>query len=370
MATEDDPILTTRDAAAILGVSVKTAQTWIEQGLIESWKTPGGHRRMRETAVTELRERLGNRRQASSQSGSAFALAVASDAALPEYLDALAAAGLRGIGQSDPFNAMLDAGIAMPAVVAVELMRGDWERLSMSRRLLQSRDLAHMRMLVVTDLSSAQLEADLGALSRVTVVRAPAETPALAAALRECLAITASEETVASPYPVAANEAARLQAVARTGLVDTVSEPEFDEIVQLTAEILRVPISLMTLLTPDRQWFKARWGLNAHETPRPWAFCNYTITQTDVFVVEDAASDARFSANPLVVDEPRIRFYAGAPLRDADGNALGALCGIDRQPRTIDATQKRRLANLAALASDRIVVGARRRGERWGRGGV
>ncbi|VXB11068.1 Xis DNA binding protein with GAF sensor [Burkholderia sp. 8Y] len=368
MATEDDPILTTRDAAIILGVSVKTAQTWIEQGQIESWKTPGGHRRVRASAVNALREQLGNRRHTSINTESAVALVIASDAALPAYLEAAAAAGLRGIGQSDPLNAMLDAGIAMPAVIAVELMRADWERLSMCRRLLQSRDLAHARMLVVTDMSAAQVEADLGVLSRVTLLQAPADKPAFAAALASCLALAPSDDRDAPAYPVAANEAARLRAVERTGLVDSVNDPEFDEVVQLTAETLRVPISLMTLLTPERQWFKARWGLNAHETPRPWAFCNFTIMQNDVFVVEDASVDPRFDANPLVTDEPRIRFYAGAPLRDAEGNALGALCGIDRQPRMMDATLKRRLVNLAALASDRIALVTRKRLDRWNRG--
>jgi len=367
MSTNDDPILTSRDAAAILGVSVKTAQTWIEQGMIESWKTPGGHRRVRRSAVIALREQLGNGRQAAARIENAMALVVASEPALPDFLEAVAAAGMHGIGQSDPFNAMLDAGVAMPAVIAIELMRGDWERLSMARRLLQSRDLAHMRMLVVTDLSSAQLEADLGSLSRVTPLHTPADRPAFAAALLQSLALTPSDDA-ASSYPVAPNEDARVQAVARTGLVDTLSEPEFDEIVQLTAEVLRVPISLMTLLTPDRQWFKARWGLNAQETPRPWAFCNFTIMQNDVFIVDDAAADERFSANPLVTGEPRIRFYAGAPLRDAQGNALGALCGIDRQPRSIDAVQKRRLVNLAALASDRIALMTRKRFERWNKG--
>ncbi|MDR5857711.1 excisionase family DNA-binding protein [Caballeronia sp. LZ062] len=367
MSEQDDPILTTRDVAALLGVSVKTAQTWIEQGQIESWKTPGGHRRVRASAVDQLREQLGKRRHVSTNPESAVALVVASGAALPAYLDAVAAAGLRGIGQSDPLNAMLDAGIAMPAVIAVELTRGDWERLSMCRRLLQSRDLAHMRMLIVTDMPAAQVEADVGAMARVTLLSAPADKPSFAAALAACLALTPSDHRDESPYPVADNEAARLRAVERTGLVDSPAEPEFDEVVQLAAETLRVPISLMTVLTLDRQWFKARWGLNAQETPRPWAFCNFTIMQNDVFVVEDAAADPRFAANPLVVGEPRIRFYAGAPLRDAEGNALGALCSIDRQPRVMDAAQKRRLVNLAALASDRIAVAMRKRSDRWNR---
>ncbi|WP_175942166.1 GAF domain-containing protein [Caballeronia sp. BCC1704] len=368
MTKEDDPILTTRDVAARLGVSVKTAQTWIEQGQIESWKTPGGHRRVRASAVDALRDQLGNRRPAPVHAESSVALVVASEAALPSYVEAAAAAGLRAIGQSDPLNAMLDAGLAMPAVIAVELMRGDWERLSMCRRLLHSRDLAHMRMLLVTDMPAAQLEAELGALSRIAVLPAPADKPAFAAALVACLSLAPPDNADTSPYPVAANEAARLRAVERTGLVDSASDPEFDEVVQLTAETLRVPICLMTLLTPDRQWFKARWGLNAHETPRSWAFCNYTVMQNDAFVVEDAAADPRFEANPLVTDEPRIRFYAGVPLRDAEGNALGALCGIDRQPRVMDATQKRRLVNLAALASNRIALVTRRRLDRWNRG--
>lgn len=227
--------------------------------------------------------------------------------------------------------------------------------------------MASMRMLVVTDLSRSQLETDLGALSRVSVVDASLDWRALDASLRACLGAALEAEAGALSYPTASSESARLDAVLRTGLVDSPPDPELDEIVRLAAETLQVPISLITLLTGDRQWFKARWGLSVPETPRAWAFCSYTILQSDVFTVADAMEDPRFRDNPLVTAEPRMRSYAGAALRDADGYALGALCAIDRQPRIIEETQKRRLLHLASLASDRLARRLNVRANRWQR---
>jgi GAF domain-containing protein len=140
--------------------------------------------------------------------------------------------------------------------------------------------------------------------------------------------------------------------------VDTPPEDVFDRLTWLAAQTLEMPIALITLLTPTRQWFKSRQGLDMADTPRSWAFCNHTILQNRCMVAEDLASDPRFADNPAVVDAPSFRFYAGCPVVDPDGFALGSLCVIDTKPRTLDETQKHILTNLAALASDEIKLRA------------
>ena len=242
----DDPTLTTRDAARLLGISVSTAQKWIESGALESWKTPGGHRRMRQSAVI----------------------------------------------------ALLD------------------ERTAMSTDALGT--------------IPQELRAE----------RAP-------------------------PYPTARDEAARLRMVGRTGLLDTTADPAFDRITWLAGLITGAPISVISLLTAKRQWFKSALGTSLTETPRELSFCNYAILGEDMMMVEDARADSRFSANPLVTGEPRIRFYAGCPLRGPDGHILGSLCVVDRTPRRLDANQKEGLRALADIAEDEVRLHMLEHGRRW-----
>jgi GAF domain-containing protein len=111
---------------------------------------------------------------------------------------------------------------------------------------------------------------------------------------------------------------------------------------------------LVTLLTSTHQNFKSRHGLQIDQTPRSWAFGNYTILQRDVFSVSDLAGDSRFASNPAVMSDPHFRFYAGASVVDADGFALGSLCVIDYEPRTLDTVQEKILRILAKVASDEI----------------
>ena len=110
------------------------------------------------------------------------------------------------------------------------------------------------------------------------------------------------------------DEEERLQALKRYNILDTVPEKEFDEIVQLASEICEAPISLMSLVDAERQWFKARVGLETQETHRDVAFCSHAIHDNKLFIVEDTYNDERFVDNPLVTGHPNIRFYAGAPL--------------------------------------------------------
>jgi excisionase family DNA binding protein len=233
----DDPVLTTAAAARLLGVAVSTAQLWMESGALPVWKTPGGHRRVRLSAVTRLLE----------QRNGSVAQAAPAGQLPPEFL--------------------------------------------------------------------------------------PVPDPA---------------------YPVPPNEAARLAALHATGLVDTPPEDVFDRLTRLAAQVTDCPMALITLLTSERQWFKARTGLSTPETARESAFCSHAILQAGPFMVEDARRDPRFEANPLVTGEPHIRFYGAFPLLNADGLPLGALCVLDREPRRLRDKEIKALGELAAIASDEI----------------
>lgn len=232
----DDPILTTREAAQLLGVAVSTAQVWMEGGALPTWKTPGGHRRVRLSAVNRL-----IKQQAAARSA---------------------------IGAATP---------------SVEFL--------------------------------------------------PDPAP---------------------NYPVPSNEAARLAALAASTLMDSPPEQVFDRVTWLATHVTDCPMALLTLLSGQRQWFKSRVGVEERETPRELAFCSHAIMQDGPFVVEDASADPRFAANPLVTGSSHIRFYAGYPVFDAQGMALGSLCVLDNEPRRLRERELRALRELAAIASDEI----------------
>lgn len=241
ISSEEDQILTTSAAGRQLGVATSTVQLWMESGALASWKTPGGHRRTRQSAVDAVLERMG----------------------------------------AGPHEA------------------------------------AARRLVLVSDDPEFMLEG--GAL-----------------------------------FPAGLYEPQRLAAVAASGLIDSQTEERFDRIVRLAAAVTDSPIALISLLTARRQWFKARVGLDAQETPRAWAFCSHAILQNGLFVVEDAATDPRFRDNPLVVGDPRIRFYAGMPLYDESDMPMGTLCVIDREPRRLRASEVQGLRDLAEIATAEI----------------
>lgn len=150
--------------------------------------------------------------------------------------------------------------------------------------------------------------------------------------------------------PVPLDEFSRRQALKNLHILDTAPERAFDDLVFLASYICQTPIALLSLVDTDRQWFKARVGLDVAETPRDVAFCAHTIFQRELLIVPDALLDDRFADNPLVRGKPYIRFYAGVPLFTTDRFALGTLCAIDRVPRTLDALQIRALRALAREA--------------------
>ena len=149
------------------------------------------------------------------------------------------------------------------------------------------------------------------------------------------------------PTLLPTNEAKRLEALRRYQILDTQREQAFEDFAFLAATICQTPIALMTFVDTDRQWFKASLGLDATETPREEGFCAHTILGADVMVVEDATLDERFAQHALVTGDPLIRFYAGAPLIDREGFALGSLCVIDRKPRPLAPEQNKALQALA-----------------------
>lgn len=152
--------------------------------------------------------------------------------------------------------------------------------------------------------------------------------------------------TAAVPH----NESERLQALQRLALLDTRREERFDRFVRLARQLLDVPISLVSLVASDRQWFKAESGLGVAQTPRSVSFCAHALHRRGVFYVPDATLDERFHDNPLVTADPHIRFYAGAPLLIDDRLPMGTLCVIDRRPRELDVSQLRALRDLADCA--------------------
>lgn len=153
------------------------------------------------------------------------------------------------------------------------------------------------------------------------------------------------------PSPGDERERERLRALRDYGVLDTPADPIFDDLTALAALICGTPISLVSLVDEDRQWFKSHHGLPAQQTPRSLSFCSHSIREkTDIMVVEDATKDPRFSGNALVTGNPGIRYYAAAPLRTPEGHGLGTLCVIDVKPRHLTPEQLDALRMLAKQA--------------------
>ena len=155
--------------------------------------------------------------------------------------------------------------------------------------------------------------------------------------------------------PIPPDETDRLQALRQLLILDTPPEERFDRIVQFAANELDVPMALITLVDAERQWFKARVGLDACETARETSFCGHAIMKDEIMLVADATLDERFHDNPVVTSEPHVRFYAGAPLQLPTGEKVGTLCVIDSTPRQMDAVDLAILSSLRDLVVEELV---------------
>lgn len=346
MGKTDKNILTTAETARLLGVSVRTAQLLIEGGSVPSWKTPGGHRRVYRADIMGLIERPAP----GSPLPSATVIIVAAPERLAGYERQFAAVPeCTAEAFASVHQAMFAIGSARPHAIVVDLEPRDAERLALLRSLAANPLLGHSRLLAVSA-AGAVVGADLPGW----VVRVGTAEQAAAAIRASVVPAHAPSAPADALFPIALNESQRLVALERSGLLDTPPEEAFDRLTWLAARNLDAPIALLTLLTPTRQWFKSRFGLDTPETPRSWAFCNHTILQKGVFSVEDLPSDPRFADNPAVVGDPGFRFYAGAPVHDNEGFVVGSLCIIDRRRRKLDDAETQTLLALAALASDEV----------------
>jgi GAF domain-containing protein len=145
-------------------------------------------------------------------------------------------------------------------------------------------------------------------------------------------------------------ESARVAALNRYAILDSEPEQSFDDLVSLAAHICQTPMAMLSLVDDHRQWFKSKYGVEIKETPKDHSVCAHAIQQGDLFIVPDLTKDERFRDNPLVIGDLHLRFYAGAPLINEDGFALGTLCVVDKQPRELNPEQKEAIAALGRLA--------------------
>ncbi len=155
---------------------------------------------------------------------------------------------------------------------------------------------------------------------------------------------------------VPADEASRLAEVVSLALLDNDAEERFDRITRLARRIFDVDVALVTLLDANRNWFLSKAGTDTTESPRDVSFCRHAIHSDEVFHVSDASTDPRFIGNPLVVDDPSIRFYAGQPIRGPGGSRLGTLCVLGSEPRELDEREKETLRDLAGVVEDEIAA--------------
>jgi len=350
-------ILTTAQAADLLGVSVRTAQLWIEAGALPSWKTPGGHRRVRRADVETLLPSTNLRKTFKT----ALTVVITDRDRFAFYRELVQSVEGCAVEIYDSIVAAAKTiSVRLPLVIVVDMSTSARDRAELLRELATDPQLGHTLVIAVTGSTSSASHARFGGTSRLEFIKPDAVLQRLALRIRTHLTHGFSEQQAVdnqlSAFPVPPNEKTRAEAVVASGLLDTAPEAAFDRVTWLATQFLSMPVSLITLLTPTRQWFKSHPGLDVSETPREWAFCNYTLLQDGVFYSNDLAKSEFFENNPAVTGGPQFRFYAGAPIYDRDGYALGSLCVLDYRPRRLDETATKTLTTLAAIVTDTIAL--------------
>ena len=152
------------------------------------------------------------------------------------------------------------------------------------------------------------------------------------------------------------DEAVRLTTLRSLDILDSLGKERFDRLTRMAKHMFRVPIALVSLVDENRQWFKSCIGLEVSETSRDISFCGHAILGDEVFVIPDTLKDDRFADNPLVLEDPHIRFYAGCPIRVANGSRIGTLCIIDQVPRDFCAEDEELLKDLAAMVEQELTA--------------
>lgn len=152
------------------------------------------------------------------------------------------------------------------------------------------------------------------------------------------------------------DEVSRLKTLESLNILDTPPDERFDCLTRMAKQLFDVPIALVSLVDEDRQWFKSSTGLDVSETHRDISFCGHAILDDNIFLIPDAEKDERFEDNPLVVNDPKIRFYAGCPLRSLNGSKLGTLCIIDQAPRNLSDDELQSLQDLASMVERELAA--------------
>lgn len=340
-------ILTTADAAELLGVSIRTAQMWVESGQLPSWKTPGGHRRIPRQSVLNLIEETGR----DTVITSANAVILAGKGRSAGWL----AVGLPGAGllvdvaeDVDTLRSYLKS--APPTLLIVESAE-DPERKKFVTAIASDPRYRKTLIFTFTEKGAGSSGARSDTRFQMQMLPDPGEA---SKAVVDHLKARLLDDTDTAPFARPLNEKARLEAVRRTALVGSDPDGRFDRLVRLAAFVMKAPIAMFTLITKDQQWFKARVGFDGQGTSRDWAFCNETLVANEITVLEDLSRETAFQSNPTLEKPYGFRFYAGAPVRDPLGFALGSICVIDTKPRSLKREERDALITIAEAISNLI----------------
>ena len=243
-----------------------------------------------------------------------------------------------------------------PSLLLVERRLPGGDALELCRRIRENGEWGRDVPFIVVTAGRSEIDQREGQRAGVTDWLVEPYTEAYARTRVRAWLLRAACRWQCAPLPT--DELGRLATLRATGLLDTNPEERFDRITRIAAQLFDVPIALVSLVDENRQWFKSSQGLDVSETPRDRAFCAHAIHRDDVLLVRDTLHDDRFADNPLVVDQPRVRFYAGCPISVGDGNRVGTLCLIDHRARDLNEHQINMLRDLGRMV-EREIAGQR-----------